>query len=539
MRGMSFLPRAFPRVAAVTAVVAKLLILTALLAADANLPAQKPIADARTGFTFKPPKGWVELPATGDRGCLTALFAAPRSVADKKTALPHTPVLRVMRFASTSEAPAEVDGLPRKSPYLSLDDFMARGLVSTGSSVKQTAGKAGKLEGQLFEIELTLASGNLTLYGLRQTIDGGEVVIGFEVLSDHFEKLHKEFDATLASLTPGTRSEEGIMVPTFVTNPGAWNDLDPSARKKERSTWAEQTAKNMAAMASASFKTSKSKYWTVSSAAEAGFTKKAVAAAEAARTFFLTKLPAFQADTLPAVLRIFASPDHLAAYDRTRAGAREYEPTTRELLFVQDPDQGGSGGYGALFRAVLWQLIDDHDPTVLHALPRWIDNGCWEFCRSTKFDGKKIDFFSSDVEKGRIDYQRRGNTMPALWDLIQESIQPSPKDGGPEEIWGYTPECARLVRWCWQHDGQKALGRDHLLADYFHQLSESIREVGFDPNFDVDTARCNDAQRKTVRERGYVWRDKLVTTTSHKLLPDRDVWIRANEAWLKFQETAD
>lgn len=536
---MSFLAQALSRSSRSTALLALLLLLTALLSGSPTLRAQKPSADARTGFTFKPPKGWVELPATGDRGCLTALFAAPRSVADKKTSLPHTPVLRVMRFTANSELPAEVDGLPRKSPFVSFDDFVARGLVPTGTSVQQSSGKAGKVDGQLFELQLTLATGNLTLYGVRQNIDGGEVVLGFEVLTDHFEKLKKELDGTLASLVPSARSDEVIAIPTFVTNPGAWNDLDPNARKKERGTWAEATAKHVATLANSSFKNSKSKYWTVSSAADAGFTKKAVAAAEAARAFFLSKLPAFQPDTLPAVLRIFASPDHLAAYDRSRAGAREFEPTTRELIFVQDPDQGGSGGYGALFRAVLWQLIDDHDPTLLHALPRWIDNGCWEFCRSTKFDGKKIEFFSSDVEKGRIDYQRRGNTMPALWDLIQESIQPSPKDGGPEENWGYTPECARLVRWCWQHDGQKALGREHLLADYFHQLGESIREAGFNPDFDVDTARCNEAQRKAVRERGYVWRDKIVTTTSHKLLPDRDLWIRANEAWLKFQETAD
>ncbi|MGE0144552.1 MAG: hypothetical protein AB7I19_13490 [Planctomycetota bacterium] len=536
---MSFLAQAFSRSSRSTALVAQLLLLTAFLCGTSTLRAQKPSTDARTGLTFKAPKGWVELPATGDRGCLTALFAAPRSVADKKTSLPHTPILRVMRFASTSELPAEVDGLPRKSPYVSFDDFIARGLVPTGSSVQQNSGKAGKVEGQTFEIQLTLATGNLTLYGVRQSIDGGEVVFGFEVLTDHFEKLKKDFDGTLATLAPGARSDEVSVIPTFVTNPGAWNDMDPSARKKERSTWAEAKTKHVAALANSSFKNSKSKYWTVSSAAEAGFTKKAVAAAEAARAFFLSKMPPFQSDTLPAVLRIFASPDHLAAYDRSRAGAREFEPTTRELLFVQDPDQGGSSAYGALFRAVLWQIIDDHDPTALHALPRWIDNGCWEFCRSTKFDGKKIDFFSSDVEKGRIDYQRRGNSMPALWDLIQESIQPSPKDNGPEENWGYTPECARLVRWCWQDDGQKALGRDHLLADYFHQVGESIREVGFDPNFDVDMARLNDAQRTTVRERGYVWRDKIVTTSSHKLLPDAEVWKRANEAWLKFQEKAD
>ena len=76
---------------------------------------------------------------------------------------------------------------------------------------------------------------------------------------------------------------------------------------------------------------------------------------------------------------------------------REYDARRRELFFANDPDNGGVGGYGMLFRAVLWQVFDDVDPGVLPAMPRWLDNGCWEFMHSSHFDGKKLDFVPTQL----------------------------------------------------------------------------------------------------------------------------------------------
>ena len=62
---------------------------------------------------------------------------------------------------------------------------------------------------------------------------------------------------------------------------------------------------------------------------------------------------------------------------------------------------------------------------VLPAMPRWFDLGLWEFLRSTRFDGKKIEFVSGEVERGRIKYYAQNKqSMPALWDLMQEHIRP-------------------------------------------------------------------------------------------------------------------
>ena len=518
-----------------------LLTLLAVGAASAGeLAAQKPLPEPRVGVAFKPPKGWVELPGGGDRGATLRLFAAPRAVADKKTGFTHTPLLRVMSFSKDGDPALDtVDGLPRRTPFRSFDDFAQRGLGSQQVGVRHESAQVGALNGQRATATLGFEAGDRQLTGFLLPLEGGECAVCFEVLADHQDKLKKDIEATLATLSACDLVPDTYLAPPWIVDPAAWATMDAASRTTSRSKWAEDLVTATARNPEAGYKVKKSKYWTVVSAADASFTKKATAAAEAARAFLQQVMPEAADNPLAAVLRIFDSPDHLYAYLATRTDLREYVPERRELLFVDDPDLGGSNGYGMLFRAVLWHYLDDLDPGILPALPRWLENGCWEFMRSTRFDGRKIEFSPSDVEKGRVDYQLRGAGMPPLWDLIQESMQPSPEGGADEDPWGYTPECARLLRWWWMHDGQKAFDNPHLLHDYVRGLAAAFAERGPDPTAMVEWRGLSDSQRKAGNAAHYAWRDGLSKAVSFAVLPKEEVWRAANERWLKFNKDYD
>src|SRR5215831_15053352 len=97
--------------------------LGAVLALSLSLAAQKGIPEPRVGIAIAPPGGWVELPAGGDRGATVRLFAAPRAMSSKGEAS-QTPILRVMFFAKGGDPSKDVvDGLPRQTPFRSLEDF--------------------------------------------------------------------------------------------------------------------------------------------------------------------------------------------------------------------------------------------------------------------------------------------------------------------------------------------------------------------------------------------------------------------------------
>jgi hypothetical protein len=505
-----------------------------LLCLSAPLQAQKGLPEPGAGLSFQPPKGWIEMPGGSDRGACLRMFAAPRAVASTGDSN-HTPLLRVFWFPSGGDDTKDVvESLPRMTPYRSLEDFARRGLGSKDVSAEpaKAAGIAGKRV-----IAKAIGDGTV-LIGQTLPMTDGEAAVGVQVLGNQADKFKKEIDAVLGSLETLPRVAATAALPPWRADTG-WAEKDPAAKLAARRTWAEGVVAATAKAPGQGFKVSKSKHWTVASSADAAFTKKVVTAAEAARELLVKQFPELTKEPpLPAVLRIFDNTDLQIAWQIVRNDSRDYDAQRRELHCVNDRENSGPTSYGPVLRAVLWQVFDDLDEGTLPALPRWLDNGLWEFCRSSTFDGKKFEFAPGDVERGRIDYYRQKNEkMPELWQLIQERIQISPTDGSVEKNWGYTPECARLMRWWWLHDGQQAFGKPTLFADYVKALGLAWQRKGPDPTADIAMVLLTEAQRKDRNTRYYAFRDAMLVETNNIVLPlHNEQWDAINEKWYAFNK---
>lgn len=494
----------------------------------APLWAQKTQKEPAVGLQYKPPKGWLEVPNGSDRGATVRLYCAPRGAASKSGVI--MPLLRVMHFDGGLDTSFDViDDLPRTTPFRGLEDFLQRNYLAKDIAREPT--KVGDVEGErLVAKGLSLER---AVVGIRVPVGNGEAAVCFEIPELQLDKMKKELEGTLSSL--------GVIEFQAATPPRppqkdaeAWAKLDEAGRKAARRAWAEAVV--AAAEPGEGFKEYRCKRWKVLSAADTGFTKKAIAAAETMHAWLEKKLPGLTKDEpLPAVLRIFGNNEQYLGFLSTGPSIREYDGDRRELFYVENKDLGGQTGYGQLFRAVLWQLCDDVDPYTLAAMPRWFDNGCWEFLRSSKCDGKKLEFFPGDVEKGRIDIQLHNNELPPVWKLMQEAIQPSPTDGKAEDPWGYTPECARLMRWFWLDDGLAAFGKPTLVEDYIRALGQAHAKVGPDPTLDVPTIGLTDAQTKERNTRYYKWRDALMTAINDIATPlQPDAWTALDPKWLEY-----
>jgi hypothetical protein len=127
--------------------------------------------------------------------------------------------------------------------------------------------------------------------------------------------------------------------------------------------------------------------------------------------------------------------------------------------------------------------------------------------------------------------------MPALWDLMQEHMQPSPTDGSLEVNWSYTPECARLMRWFWMHDGEKAFEKPNLVSDYVKAVGAAYAKLGPEPTADVPIVALTEAQQKERNSRFYKWRDALLVETNNIVVPLQvETWKAVNEKWLAFNK---
>jgi hypothetical protein len=511
---------------------ARALVLSVLPFLAAPLAAQKGLPEPRAGFAFQPPKGWGELPADTDRLATVRLFAGPQALTNKD--LTHTPVLRVMFFPKGGDSSKDVvDGLPRTTPFRSLEDFAVRGAGAKG--VTKDPHKVGDVDG--LRITVKDLPGGRVLLGQTITLADGEGAICIDVLANQAEKLKKDFDAVFASLEPVARVATPRPQAPWLAD-AEWAKKDAATRQQAHRTWAESIVASTTKNPETGYKVSKSKYWTVLSAADPAFTKKVVTAAEAARDWFQKKLPELTKEApMPAVLRIVDNKNQYDSWLLVRGSLREYDANRRELVVVNDRDNGGATGYGATFRAVLWHLFDDVDAGVLPGLPRWFDNGLWEFLRSSKFDGKKIEFYAGDVEKGRIDYYRqKDQPIPAVWKLMQEAIQTSPEAGKAEDVWGYTPECARLMRWFWTGDGQKAFGKPTLVVDYVKATGQAYWQNGADPRDDIGGV-LTEAQQKDRNTRYYKWRDAVLVGANNIAVPLQPAaWEALDPKWFEFNK---
>lgn len=517
---------------------------TLLALLPTSLPAQK-VPIPRLGVQLKLPKGWTEIPAVGgNRGQCVRFFAGERALIAKAGGT-HTPTFRVWFFKDgLTDENDVVEGLPRTTPFRSLEDYVERGHPKGTRFTEREAARFGDFEGRFFAATVPNQGGDLTLLGASIPLEDGELVLEFEVLSDHAGKERKGYLKTLDDITKIDREAEGKGPPAapWKTDPEAWKAMDAAAQKTAREKFAEAVVAAVADDPGIGWKIYKSKYWTVVSAADAGFTKKAITAAEVGLDWCEKHLDGISdAELMPAVLRIFESPDHLLTYKIRTAEQREYLPYTRELLFVDDPNAGTRDGWGPLFRAVLWHWMDDHAPGSVQAIPRWLDWGLWEYFRMTELRGKKIEFAPGTTEIGRMAYYPENNLEPpAIWNLIQESMQPSPENGEAEENWNYTTECSRMMRWFFEHDGSKAFGKENVIADYIRALGEAYQKVGPNPTADVDVTHLTDAQTKTMNERYYKWRDSMLVATNDIALPLQvGEWQAVNAKWLKFLEDFD
>lgn len=503
--------------------------------------------DFELGLSFKPPSRWSYLGRDGDRGRLRVLFASPRYYAPKLArGLPHTPTLRLLFFpkpqAGAADAAAEsADGLPRKTPYRDLDDYLAR-VHGPGTEIQsREAAKHGKVEGTQVVARVPREEGELTLSCFRIDLPDGQAVLEFEVLSEQFKRLSKDFRKCLGSLVTVPRKKRtppALPAATWLEDFAAWRKLPASERMKRRQEWGAAWRKWRESVPEPGFKKLKHPSLLVLSRADGKFNKRLREALGVLHDWIDQRFSAVSDDVvMPATVRVFADLRELFAYRMREDSYAPYEPERREIYFYADRRVGNTGeGFGMLGRGLLLWYLHDKDPHIVDNLPRWLDFGLTEYLRSTRIKGKKITFKSSDVENGRIRYHFQHDSLTPIWALIQETIQETPQDGSPEDPWGYTPECARLIRWLETGAG-KTLGHEDFLVAYLQAVAARGAEAPPDPGADVDWRFLKDDQAKELRARVYARRDALVKKINDTACPlGVPAWEKANAAWKAFNE---
>ncbi len=502
------------------------------------------------GIKIRPPAKWTYLGPHGDMGSLRGIFASPREYSPRAGRGRHTPTLRVLWFpreagaeTGAKNASAVKDGIPVRVPYLSFADYNERAHGSRTRVVSRAPATFGRMKGRLHVVEVPRdAGGDLTLHTAVIQLDDGEMALEFEALREQHAKLRKTFDKSLATLITTARvkeSQSSISAPPWRTDYAEWKKLSTKDRGQRRKIFGQLWLAHQKANRGEGWKlqTTRSSILIVSQA-DAKFNKRAAQVIDIAWPWIVKRFSGVSDDVvMPAVLRIFNSRKELTIYRQREFEPKEYQPAGREIYFFKNNLGNQGEGYADLIRGMLQQFLFDKHPLIFKNLTRWLDNGLWGYIDSYRIEKKKkLIFFASDIEMGRFAYHKKNNTWPALWELIQELIVTTPTDGTVEDRWGYTPECARMLRW-FAGDGNSPFDKKDMLAAYLQQVGVSAAVAPPNPDTNVDWGRMTEQQSDELRKKVYQRRDKLLAAINNAVIPlSLEAWKRADAAFRKFND---
>jgi len=499
--------------------------------------------DKRLGFKIRPPSKWIYLGEANELGQRGPIFAGERTLTSTKGP-GHTPMLRAMYFPKGQQPEAErPDGWPRRTRYANFEDYRARVHGVGAKEESAEVATIGKLSGEKTVYTVSNPFGSLTMYALRIDLEDGELVLEFEVLSEQYAKQRSKFEKSFGTVAiVPTSASKMPETPLWETDFQAWRKLKTSERVKQRLAYGDAWHEARVATKEKGWKLKKHDDFVILSRADSKFTKRATDAATAARAWVEERFAGVSDDeVVPATIRIFADSRELTVFRLREVKTRAYDPVRREIYYAQNKSFGNTGeGFGPLLQGVLEHYLSDKHPMITRNIPRWLDQGMSEYLRSTKSKGRKLEFLSSSTEEGRFRWYEQNNVKPTpLWGLIQETVMETPKDGGPEENWGYQTEGARLIRWL-EAGGNPFLGKQNFLQAYYSAIGQHAEKAPPDPGQEIDWIRLNfkkPGQVKAVNKQVYERRDQFLVHVNTIACPlSGGAWEKANAAWLEFAE---
>jgi len=507
----------------------------------AALPAQS-YTDPH-GFKIKLPSGWSYLGQGKDLGQNGPVFAASRVYAPKKGGIPHTPTFRVLFFEKGADGqPAESEGLPKRTPYRSYADYLARVYGTGAEETSAEVEKMGAFDGIVSVAEIKRPGGDLALHAFRLERDGGDLVLEFELLSEQHGKLKRQLDKAFKSLkeAPAEKAPAAPAAPPWDTDYAAWRELPADERAKKRKEYGDAWLASRPKIDEKGWTTLEiDDDYVVESRADKKFAKRTAEAAKAFREWLDGRFANVSDEVvMPAAIRIYDDSRELSALRQREVNTRPYDPDRREIYYYEDDRFGTSGeGYGVLMRGMLEHYLHDKHPEIVRHIPRWLDFGMSEYFRSSRYKKKKLEFFSSTEENTRmVNYERMNIVFPNIWGLTMQTLQPSPKNGEPEEPWNYVTDCARAIRW-FDAGGSKLLGHEDFLVAYYQAIAKCADKLPDDPAKDVEWARLRDNQVIQLRKDQYAWRDNFLIEVNGIATNLTDAaWEKANASWKKFNE---
>jgi hypothetical protein len=485
-----------------------------LLFAGASALAQGVVENKRYGFKLRPPAGWKEVPLKVDERWIVAKFLSDKEYYDAEAdkgakgwnttigGFMHRPSMSVIVFpedqtkprkpkkidtGSTGEEKKVSVVLKFEHPYKDYVDYLDRNYRGGGFYVADE--KQGEVDGTpvtMREINVEkLTRQKKKLIAWQYELEGLDVVVEFEILLGHADKLKQMLTQCLRSFRPiervgvtdaeremeerGREMRETEFSRLLITEVEGEN-LSAAERKKRRLDLQEHLHKTALARLPAGWTSKRTPHFLVLSHVDDRFRDKVVAQAETVRKWLDRNFDDIGDDYVPhGIIRICASRDEERAYHRASGDAQGAFSFESGEVTISKDYTFKKWEFEWLNRGLALQWFFGKNSRLAWSLPPWLQIGLSEYLGSASEKGGKLNFPADEWEKRGLREAERSNELLSLKDLM---------DATDAAAWSYRQhyQAASVVRYLLGQGGKTGKSKD-FIKRYLKTWDAVVREM--------------------------------------------------------------
>lgn len=434
--------------------------------------------DTDLGFQINVVKDWTFVPVSADEKWIIAKFLGDRDYGAKKEGYLHRPHMEVILFPSEAlrnsgaKVKAEEDKITitLNNPYKDYKDFLSKNSYGGYFISKEEESTVNGIKTTVLEVKFEKLTVPRRVAAWIFHGEDADYAVQYEALEDHWEKLNREFVASLKTfkIFPRAKALPSTTPGDTITIEKNAKEMTPEERAKKRQEKFEQELRTSVERLPKDWTTKRSKNYVAISHVDEKYTQRTLDRAEAVRAWLELNFVGLSPDPAgPVIIRICATSDEARAF----MSGSGYSFGKREMTTYKDVNEGRQSiAAQYVSKGVMSYWFRDKHPSLWYAMPGWVDSGLDQFVMTAVAKGTKLEFKPDSWEgeqlreasnKGKLTTVK--NLVSSTWESFSEMVNPMAQSGA-------------FVRFLMVGPGSKNSRTKEVMRSYVRSLVDYLRE---------------------------------------------------------------
>lgn len=424
-------------------------------------------SDEAWGFKVKIPRDWRFAAARADQPWIASRHLGKRKLEHQAGTdwEIETPEMWVLAF------PHDKPLNPYKSFgdfVMSHDGFLARSAGYTIEKEEQT--KIGGVPVTMFLVGTDAEGVGRKVLAWVFRYDDCDFAVAFKILDGHYDNYLSSFRGCLKSFQRIERTE-AVDAPSSgaIESLADLDGLPPRERRRALEDAIEKKLEAAVDRLPEGWSDKETKHYLVLSNAPSKFVREMSTHVEAVHKHLDKLFGKAKGQTVPCIVRIFATGEELDAYGEAREGL------VPEVVLAAGHGYVKDNAYEALNQGLLRQWMRNRHPNLQETLPGWLKEGFDKYMKLLRSKGRRIEFSHEDWDRTEMRLQIDKGKYEPVRTVLSRGVTDAGE--GNRDMSGHERDRqARSVVYWLMNEGNRGRYRN-LVRDFVGHVLEAVEET--------------------------------------------------------------